>query len=308
MLMKEIIKKIINNNLSDGRPLYEYKISDEIFQEIKKLLTESWNNNSDTYALFVIYAAELIRKEHTDGHLNWNNLFNPIGKNELNNHNQRSNIVLDGLRFWSRGVFVSENGTEEYIETLRLESGFPLNERGNIAQLVKSTFQQIENFVQNENDLMPFIMFDSERFNIPNVLKQDSFYRLISNICFKLFEWKSNYELGKQQRPVEYLSIQRPNWKDELPMRIDGDNMISFFNNLISEISKIEKEIRNIIKVESKLIETQEKIFDIKTYLNIPKGIYTHQEFGIDETVFNELNGDISIYFESAMSFFLKNS
>jgi hypothetical protein len=301
--MGETINKIlINVDISDakpdGRPLYEYKISKEIFLNIKNLLTVQWNDNEYTHALFVIYASELIRKEHTDGHLNWNNLFNPIGKNEFNNHNQRSNIVLKGLKFWGRSVFISENGAEEYIETLRLESGFPLNERGNIAQLVKSTFQQIENFVQNENDLMPFIMFDSERFNIPNVLKQDSFYRLISNICFKLFEWKSKYELGKQQRPVEYLSIQRPNWKDELPMRIDGVNMISFFNNLISEISKIEKEVRNIIKVESKLIETQEKIFDIKTYLNIPKGIYTHEAFGIDETVFNELNGDISIYFE----------
>jgi hypothetical protein len=301
--MGETINKIlINVDISDakpdGRPLYEYKISEEIFLNIKNLLTEQWNDNTYTYALFVIYAAELIRKEHTDGHLNWNNLFNPIRKNEFNNHNQRTNIVLEGLRYWGRVVFVSEIGSDRYLETLRLESGFPLNEGGNIAQLVKSTYQQIENFAQNETDLIPFIIFDAERFNIPNVLKQDSFYRLVSNICFKFFEWKQKYELGKQKNPVEHLSNQRVNWKDEMPMKIDGDKMISFFNNLISEISKIEKEVKNIIKVESRLIKTKEEIFDIKTYLTIPKGIYTHQEFGIDETVFNELNGDISIYFQ----------
>lgn len=300
--MQEIKKILTNAGISDtepdGRPLYEYKVSEEIFQEIKQLLTNKWNDDLNTYALFVIYTAELIRKEHTEGHLNWSDFFKPIGKEELNVHIQRSNIIVKGLGFWKRSVFESDKGAIEYIETLRLESGFPLNEGGNIAQLVKSTYQQIENFALDEKDLMPFIIIDAEKYNIPNVLKQDSFFRLVSDVCFKFFEWKQKYELGKQQNPVEHLSIQRPNWKDEMPMKIDGDNMISFFNNLISEISKIKKEVKNIIKVDSKLIEKKENEFDIKTCLSIPKGIYTHQEFGIEEGVFNELNGDVSMYFE----------
>lgn len=301
--MTDIVKKILNGNRMsvenpDARPLYEYKISDEIFQEIKNLLSKQWEENEETYALFVIYAAEMIRKEHTDGHLNWNDLFNPIGKNELNNHNQRSNIVINGLNFWGRSVFISENGAE-YIETLRLESGIILNENSsNITNLIKSAYQTVENLVLNEDELLPFIKFDAEKYRIPSVLKQESFFRLVANLCFKFYEWKQRYNLGLQPNPVNYLTNQRPNWKDEMPMKIEGNNMISFFNNLISEISKIEKEIKNVIKVESKLIKTKEEIFDIKSYLTIPKGIYTYQEFGIDETVFNDLNGDISIYFE----------
>jgi hypothetical protein len=282
----------------NGKPLYEYKISNEHYLDIKDLLTNSWETTQNCYACFVIYAVEFLRTETKEGHLRWDYIFNSIKKSNLNFAQSRSEIVENGLSYWKRSVYEGQN--REYLETLRFESGFPkscLYEGGNISTLIKSAFQNLESYNLNEDELIPLIEKDAEKLSIPLVLKQELFYKLVSELCFKFYNLKSSYKLAEQEKPVDYLEIKVPNWRDEMPLKIDSDNMFSFFNRLVSEISKTEKQVANVLKLESKLISSNDS-YEIKSYLSIPRGIYECVALGFDEDTFRDLKGDLSLYFE----------
>jgi hypothetical protein len=92
---------IVSKNLiePDGRPLYEYKISDGRYKALKILLTDKWEENSISYAAFVLYAVEFLRAESSEGHLKWDNIFESIKKENLNTPLSREKIIKIGLCF-----------------------------------------------------------------------------------------------------------------------------------------------------------------------------------------------------------------
>jgi len=90
----------------DNRPLYSYKISNENYNELKKLLTRENENTRLFSAAFVLYAAEFLRAESIESHLSWDYIFNSIGKNQLNTHNVRSPIIKKGLHYWGRSIYM----------------------------------------------------------------------------------------------------------------------------------------------------------------------------------------------------------
>ena len=63
--MEYLKKFLLERNLDkpDGRPLYEYKISNERYQELKSILNSTWRNHLGFEACFVLYAVEFLRAE-----------------------------------------------------------------------------------------------------------------------------------------------------------------------------------------------------------------------------------------------------
>lgn len=282
----------------DGRPLYEYKISDGRYNLLKELLKDRWEETDECYACFVLFAVEFLRAESSEGHLKWEYIFDSIGKEILNRPPSRSEIVETGLKYWKREVFQGQH--REYLETLRFESGLPntcLNNGNNIASLIKSTFQLLESFKLDEEELLSFIEGRVERYPIPLVLCQKNFYGLVTKLCLKFLGFKKDFNLANHTNPTEYLQVQLPDWREQMPIKIQGAQMNNFFNGIISEISKIEKIERKVLQLESVLSETGEE-FLINTFITVPKGIHSHESLGIRKDNFDRLPGYFLLKFE----------
>ncbi|MEB2777480.1 STY4851/ECs_5259 family protein [Algoriphagus sp. D3-2-R+10] len=285
-------------NAPDGRPLYEYKISKGRYDCLKILLKESWQENSFCYACFVLYAVEFLRAESSEGHLRWDYIFNSIGKDRINSPQNRTKIVEIGLKFWRREVFQGQN--REFLETLRFESGLPnssLHDNNNLSSLIKAIFQIAESYRLKEEELIPIIEERIEKYPIPMVLRQYNFYSLVTKLCFKFLEFKLQFDLASKSNPTEYLQSQLTTWRNEMPLKIEGDRMNEFFNKIISDISKLEKIEPLALRFETILTEGNGE-FIIKTLLSISKGVYSHEAFGLKEDEFDTLPGYFSLNIE----------
>lgn len=280
-----------NLDFPDGRPLYEYKISNGKYQALKVILTDRWEETKECFACFVLYSVEFLRAESTEGHLRWDYIFNSIGKVRLNTPQIRSRIVEKGLSYWKRKVFQGQNF--EFLETLRFESGLPnssLNDNNNLSSLIKATFQLVESYRLTDEEIINQIEERIEKYPIPQVLRQENFYRLVTKLCFKFLEFKQKFDLSNQPNPTEYLQSQISDWRSEMPLKIEGVRMINFFNGLISDISKLKRLDPLVFNLETILKEFGGK-YVLKTLLSIPKGIYSHESLGLEEDIFKNLPG-----------------
>jgi hypothetical protein len=282
---------LVKRNLTepDGRPLYEYKISDGRYQALKVLLTHKWEENSFCYAAFVLYAVEFLRLESDEGHLRWDSIFESIGKGHLNTAQIRIRIVEPGLNYWKRAIFIGQH--REFLETLRFESGLPnssLSDNNNLSSLIHYTFGLIETYRMTESDLIPLIEERIAIYSIPQVLRQETFYQLVTKLCFKFLKFKQNFNLANQSNPTEYLQTQLTDWRAEMPLKIEGERMNNFFNNIISNISKPSK-IEPIALTFETILNEKTGLFSLSTYINIPKGTFGYEAFGLIEEDFEKL-------------------
>lgn len=282
----------------EGGPLYEYKISNGRYKVLKVLLKEYWEESEECYACFVLYCVEFLRAESNEGHLRWDYIFDSIGRTSLNMPQARTRIVEKGLKYWKRDIFKGQN--REFLETLRFESGLPnssLHENNNLSSLIKYTFHLAESYKLTEEDLIPFIEERIDKYPIPQVLRQENFFGLVIKLCFKFLELKQRFDLANQSNPTEYLQSQLAGWRAEMPLKIEGDRMNEFFNGIISDISRSKKS-EPLALIFSSILKEIDGVFSIITYANIPKGIYSHESFGLSEQDFDRLSGYFSLYLE----------
>jgi hypothetical protein len=291
--MEYLKKFLLERNLvnPDGRPLYEYKISNESYQELKNILNSSWRNHLGFEACFVLYAVEFLRAESSEGHLRWDDIFESIDKEDLNSHQSRIKIVETGLQYWKRTIFQGQD--RRYLETLRFESGLPnssLHDNNNLSALIKSTFQQLESYLLSEEELVSFIESKIDRYPIPQVLCQETFYQLVTKLCFKFLNFKQRFDLAKQPNPTEYLQTQLTDWRDEMPLKIEGDRMNKFFDKILSDISSVKKLEPLILSLDTFLTENNGE-FSLKSILKIPTGSHSPQAIGLTGEEFDKLPG-----------------
>jgi len=97
------------------------------------------------------------------------------------------------------------NSSIEYIESLRLETGIPnfcLREDRNVSTLIKKYFQLLQSFQVSDEEKFEFIKADAAKLNIPLVLQQDTFYKLVEEVVHTFLNFKLQYKLGNTNNPL----------------------------------------------------------------------------------------------------------
>ena len=137
MQLLEWINKLLQRHgleKPDGRPLYQYRVNDQEFSELTKLLkqsTESGVSNIDKVlfwdAVFVMYAAEWWRRCY-DGNWGWCEVFGSIDINyEYLRIDERNSLVKAGLHRWGR-IVRKVGDKRKFLGTIATEGGLPLNQ------------------------------------------------------------------------------------------------------------------------------------------------------------------------------------
>jgi hypothetical protein len=236
--LKEFLKKRMLT-ATDGRALYAYRCEDGEFAQLAQLLC---NHAPRTYpktlfisysdALFCLYAAEFIRRNHTVGHPKWDAILQSINWQIPYPHRQK--LVSEGIRHWKREVR-SLGQASGYLHTLACEGGLPVrmieNESGYLINYFRRIYQALRGLQTNASAVK---IAEDLSDTIPGTMQNELVYEVAGEFCQTLTTLlkESGHQGGD---PIASLRKKVPNWHHQLPLVLLEENAAEIVRRLLSQ-------------------------------------------------------------------------
>ncbi|NEV60365.1 STY4851/ECs_5259 family protein [Thiorhodococcus minor] len=231
----------------DGRPLYAYKMSERTYAELKELTRQQIQTDrrrglvADLEPLFCLYAAETFCREHSEGPWAWRTVFTHLGLEEPE-HSVIADWVEKGLRFWRRKLLHDSRG-RLFLMTLACEGGLPLRllerESTHLTHYFRSVLEHYYRFDQSDQSLAEAIACQ-QAHRLPATLRQPPVFHLAGTLVAKVKELQSH--VGSAADPIAALDRQDPNWRRDLPLRLDDQIALSLLTGLVNRSAELARE------------------------------------------------------------------
>jgi hypothetical protein len=234
--------------VSDGRPLYAYRLSDEAYVALADSLRSDLGGRqhplvaSDTAARFCIYAAEWCRRERDGGSWSWGPLKADIAL-EVTDSTLRT-WVQTGLGALGRDVMKSDGGSRQYLMTLACEGGLPLNRLVTKNSGLRSYFRAIlahfHNVGRTGNESPKTLTADAARVDhyLAGSFRNDVVHHLAGQLVgtvWKLREWLTD----QNEDPEQTLNREVPNWRDRLPVVASDGVSLALIGGLVADVAVV---------------------------------------------------------------------
>jgi hypothetical protein len=218
----------------DGRPLFQYRVTDSEFETLRDILQISSNVMQRTIrshgyldALLAIYSAEWWRRNFSGGSWKWDGVLKDIGYDQLSLTQQaRSELIQSGLEKWNREVKVL-NGHRRFLGSVAIEGGVPLSQLSDSGSWIERVLKPVLDKHLRRN--LPIIqLVDEYESIIPKTFRSDAFKQILVDIVETVSSLKEKIPLSNDSNPVAFLDKNTPNWRDSFPIPLD-----SFQGNLL---------------------------------------------------------------------------
>jgi len=261
----------------DGRPLFQYRISDSEFSELTDLLKLStimgvknirkmlfWD------AVFVIYASEWWRRYY-NGQWGWDGIFDSLGidLDELS-VGKRNILIETGLQRWRRPVRY-HNGNRMFLGTVATEGGLPLNQLSGSGGWLKHVLQPVlRKHISRGIDIS--VLIDSYRDWIPNSYQSSEMTRILADIAEIVVMLRQEHQLMEKEEPLKWLDSNQPDWRELFPLPIDDESGRSLLKDLVDTVSTTEqdKQSKNPFEVERFLVRAESPSPELVAHLEMP--------------------------------------
>lgn len=213
--------------VSDGRPLYAYRLQLEQFDHWQQTLKNQVATGRMPHAgAFVLWAAEWFRRCYRGDIVKWEALGGPLGLS-LQQHQWR-NLADSGLRYWGlRSVQI--NGSNYRLVAIARQAGFPVaalaDGQGGWAESYLSGLvgQLLGAAVIREDTAIRIAENLSDR--VPDTWRNPQMQAIcaeLANIIVSLRQEADAGGVGSSALVSSWLTQNRPDWRDELPLRMEG--------------------------------------------------------------------------------------
>lgn len=240
-----------NLDKPDGRPLYQYRVTDEeyaaLYESLK--LSSMFGIKNITKMLhwdaaFVVYAADWWRR-HYKGNWGWEDIFTSIGLDHQDlSVGRRNELVELGLQRWRREVRTF-NDSRRYLGTIATEGGLPLHQltesKGWLEKILKPVIKKhiesgysIQTLIENYNDL------------IPGAFRGNEVIAILTDMVQVTVDLRERYKLHEQTNPTTWLDIEYPKWREKFPLPINDQIATALLSELIMEVSIAKVETRSV--------------------------------------------------------------
>lgn len=276
----ESVLKRNNIEHTDGRAVYEYRLSDKEVEKAEAILKANSNylisgdeTNYKLLGLFVCWAAETFKRKIKSSNPSWNNILENIGLYQSNvkdklydnnlkliKYNRLIQIVTLGLNNYLKcEVKKLENDSNRYLGTILLQGGFPLQLfeekkspwlKDYIANILQSSFEYQNQIDENDAFKISYQYIDL----VKETYRDKVFFDLSARFIKSLQNLKLKYgkNLLVNQSLVDVFDENKPDWLDELPLHIPEDLKKSIDGLLRQEIQKAH--IQSVRNFENKII------------------------------------------------------
>jgi hypothetical protein len=226
----------------DGRPFYRYRMSDDEYQEAKKVLRQLAsagrlaNPDQSAGALFVAYCAEWFRRDSESTFLRWEDpapdIFSSVP------YSGKQQLTEFGLHYWQRPLRRSAYA-REFLLTLALEGGFPVRilqngAHGWLKEYLRAIMRRaIASRVDAPDELLAIA--EEERGRMRKSYQHDDFVALCAELAGSLLDFrrKAEAEGAPGVRNSMLLDSRYPGWRDELPIYVPAEDE-ALVNELLS--------------------------------------------------------------------------
>lgn len=311
--MKEWLNAFLSSRVKgedpDGRPLYQYRINSEEYLSLKHELSNDWNPVESSpcgNALFVLYASECWRRNYAGGKWTWDLVLSGLEKEDLK-AKRLGDLVEVGFQYWGRAVhFFPESRRRDFLGTVLKESGIPdfaLSKGQRLRSIILNSYKKLGEIAIAEDRLLTIA--ELLPANFPQVLNQESFYKLIATIVDELRDLKERFGLGQQDNPIQFLDAHTTNWRDLFPIQVDGEAGSQFLDDILTDSAR-EKEsapesfnicIRHFFNPETQAIVSR---------LFLPATEYSKRSLEIDDFRFSGLSNKVKFILSNDSNHYLK--
>ncbi|HDR1065473.1 TPA: hypothetical protein QB333_002150, partial [Pasteurella multocida] len=224
--------------IPDGRPLYQYRVTQKEFNDISVLLAQSYKEhiNKSWCAVFCLYCSEWYRRDYK-GIWSWEGIYQSLDL-KLDS-NTRAEVIKKGLTYWQRPVIQYSTNRHNYLGSVFREGGLPYellvaenNRFHKLFREILELYRQNQQFVLNPKLLLPYLAY------FPEYLKEETTLSLIINMVAKLAYLVDEYELSDRKNPADYLDRILPNWKESFPIPLTGEDTNQLLFNLLDSTVK----------------------------------------------------------------------
>jgi len=265
----------------DGRPLYQYRITDNEFNELAKTLRLSafmgiqhirkmflWD------AAFVIYGAEWWRRHYT-GDWGWDGIFGSVGINYKDlPTNKRNELIETGLHRWRRPVRVND-GRRGFLPTVATEGGLPLHQLAESGGWLKAVLKPVlKKHVTRDIDIS--VLVDNYQSLIPKGYRTTELKNILADIVQTVVLLRNEHQLMDKESPLAWLDKNLPSWRELFPLPIDDESGKSLLSDLIDTAAKAKEDEsnKNPFELERYLIRAESPSPEYIAQLDMPTFFY----------------------------------
>jgi len=260
--------------IPDGRPLYAYKMRDDTYADLRIhfhqiILWDSQGRLAKRFApLFCLYAAETFRREHAEGSWTWETIFKPL-KMETPSQLQITDWVEKGLKWWRRPLLRGKN-QRLLLMTIACEGGLPLRllqqENAHLTQFFRLLLESYYRAGQGGEQTAEAIA-RQQAHRLPRSLQQDPVFHLAATLIAKIGELQAC--IGEAVDPIAALDEKTPNWRRDLPLRLDDQVAETLLTGLVRRSGELVREAAGRPRWRGRLRETS-KGWQIEKHLELP--------------------------------------
>ena len=267
-----------------GQPLYRYRVRSSEFQELRDLLRRQLSERvfdrgrvEPAMAMaFCLWAAEWWRREYEEGPWSWWPLLADLGRVDLApgepHYFKLQDVVARGLEAWGRQV-LRVGSSRAFLATLACEGGLPMKiiVRGqtHLRSYLKGVLEEYRLFGSAGIPLAE--LAERVRDRLPKTWRQDVVYQLSGELIAEV--WKLQRELGDTEKPVVDLDRIRPDWRDELPLRVTDDVARTLLNGLLLDAAEVARGGRIRVRWTVQLMPDGEDLWELRGCFDLPTTI-----------------------------------
>lgn len=264
----DILLKRHGLNKPDGRPLYQYRITDAEFDELKKIIGTSSHLGFESIsrylplwdAAMVAYASEWWRRFYS-GKWGWEGIFKSVGLNQAEFSTLARNQTVEiGLRRWQREVR-EVGGRRQFLGTVATEGGLPLKQLAEGGGWLQSLLRPVVK-KHLEQGFAVDALIDSYIDVIPKSYRSSKELRqVLEDMVHTVCELRQVHNLDRQDRPIRWLDSNDPDWREKFPLPIDDDAGRSLLSELVTAAAKTNRLSD----------ETVDTIFRLERFIKLPE-------------------------------------
>ena len=218
--------------------------------------------------LFCLYAAETFRREHAGGSWTWETIFKPI-KMDAPSQLQIADWVEKGLKWWRRPLLRGKN-QRLFLTTIACEGGLPLRllqrENAHLTQFFRILLETYYRAGQGGEQVAETIA-RQQAHRLPRSLQQDPVFHLAAALIAKIGELQAS--IGEAVDPIAALDERAPNWRRDLPLRLDDQAAETLLTGLVRRSGELVREAADRPRWRGGLRETGAG-WQVEKHLELP--------------------------------------
>ncbi|WP_129125929.1 STY4851/ECs_5259 family protein [Geomonas oryzae] len=273
-------------NAPDGRPLYDYRLTDEEFSTLETFLKEylrKFGRFSNTPldiikdasgfpALFVLYAAEWWRRRYNGSGFSWEPILHDLDvDSDCWSHTQRSACVSTGIRDWQ--LPLRTTGGLRYLGTIALQGGLPMHllvqARGNLGRILRIVLKEATRSTASSTDIQGWVI--SLNQYLPRTYRQAEIYLLLAEVVITVLRLKDEAGLTQSAGAIAQLENRIPSWRERFPLPVGDADAQKLIEQLIQDAvtAKVERQSR-LCMVERFLEQGQDGRWHLCSRVTLP--------------------------------------